>query len=246
MGIFSQPLVLKKRHDFCAAKVPKLTVVLIHGIASDATTYAHALSYLEGTVSLREVRFVTFDLLGAGESRKSDKLEYTYAEQLEALHNAIEKLKVATPLVLVGHSMGTLIVARYASMHKSSVRKLVLISPPVYTAEDLASPAFTMGMKAFRDAVSLKVHKVSDARAFENSMKNIVLNQRNYEMFTKLATPTVMIYGNMDQIIAPHNIPKLLKDNPEYITAIKTEGKHSVTRDKYTKLVGILEEILNA
>jgi hypothetical protein len=53
-----------------------------------------------------------------------------------------------------------------------------------------------------------------------------------------------MIYGDMDTIIAPFNIPGILKLNPN-ITAIKTSGGHSVSREKYTKLVEILENTLN-
>ena len=44
------------------------------------------------------------------------------------LNNSIEKLKIGdTPLVLVGHSMGTLIAVRYADTYKKSVQQLILI-----------------------------------------------------------------------------------------------------------------------
>ena len=55
-----------------------------------------------------------------------------------------------------------------------------------------------------------------------------------------------MIYGKMDQFISSYNIPKILKENPKYLSAIKTEGRHGVSHDKYSKLVEILEEVLNA
>ena len=83
--MFSKKLILKKTHDFSAVKKPRLTVVFIHGIASDSTTWNHALDYLEGTMSLKEVRFVTFDLLGSGRSSNDQKLEFGYKDQLEAL-----------------------------------------------------------------------------------------------------------------------------------------------------------------
>ena len=107
--MWNKELVLKKTHDFSAVKDPKLAVIFIHGIASDSSTFKNALRYLEGTRSLKEVRFVTFDLLGSGKSPKSAKLNYDYKDQLEALHNAISKLKLRVPLILVGHSLGTFI-----------------------------------------------------------------------------------------------------------------------------------------
>lgn len=245
--MFNKKLVLKKTHDYCAIKQPKLVVVFIHGIATDSSSFTKAIQYLEGTKSLEGVRFVTFDLLGSGSSRCSDNFKYNYNEQLEALHNSIEKLKIGnTPLVLVGHSMGSLIVTRYADTYKKSVQQLILVSPPIYTEKDLDSPAFAAGMKLFQEAVAVKNRKVLEERAFKNSIAKIILNRRNYKVLSDLKTPAVLIYGNLDQFIAAYNIPKLLKTNPKYLSAIKTEGRHGVSRDKYTKIAGILEEVLHA
>ncbi len=242
----TREIYLKKTHDFCAVKKPRLTVVMIHGIASDSSTYTHALRYLEGTTSLKDVRFVTFDLLGSGESPKSDRFNYDYKDQLEALHNSIERLKAKTPIVLVGHSLGTFIVTRYADTYKRSIKKLILISPPVYTARDFDNPAFDLGIRMFKDAVSVKNRKILEEKSFNNSMNLIVLDRKNYDVLANLKTSTTLIYGNMDQLIASFNIPRVVKANPKYISAIQTEGRHGVSRDKYTKLVGILEETLNA
>lgn len=246
MELFKKKLQLAKTHDYCASKEPKLTVVFIHGIASDSTTFTHALQYLEGTTSLKDVRFVAFDLLGSGQSPASDKYEYTYSEQLEALYNSIEMLKSDTPLVLVGHSMGTFIVTRYANTYRKSVSQLILISPPVYTEENLSDPAFAEAIKGFETAVSAKHPAILKEKAFTQSMRKIVMNRYNYKNLLDLHTPTVMIYGNADQFIAAFNYPALLKSNSKYLSAIETEGRHGVSRDKYTKIVGILEGLLHA
>lgn len=240
-----KPLELKKTHDFSVSKNPKLTVVFIHGIASSSATFINAIKYLEGTMSLSEVRFVTFDLLGSGESYRSDELTYGYTDQLEALENSIEKLNVTTPLILVGHSMGTLIVERYADRNRRKVSKLILVSPPVYTKKDLDNPAFDVAMKAFCDAVSVKNRSIVKEKSFKNSVDKIVKNRNNYDVLISLNMPIVMIYGELDKIIAPHNIPRVLKENPN-ISAIKTAGRHGVTHDKYDKIKEILEREVNA
>ncbi len=244
--MFKKKLLLKKTHDFSATKNPRLTAVFIHGIASDSSSFVNAIKYLEGTTSLKDIRFVTFDLLGSGESRSDDKLNYDYKDQLSALHNSIEKLNLKTPLVLVGHSMGTFIATRYADTYKKSVKHLILISPPIYTREELESPAFAAAIKVFKDAVSLKNKKILEEKSFNESMKKIVLDKNNYKTLANLKTHATLIYGDMDQFIASHNIPKILKQNPKYLSAIKTIGRHGVSKDKYIKIVSVLEEVLNA
>lgn len=245
MGIFKKNLELYKAHDYSAVKEPLLTVVFIHGIASDSGSFANALKYLEGTTSLRDARFVAFDLLGAGKSETSDKLNYDYHDQVEALHNSIEKLKIKTPLVLVGHSMGTLIATRYADTYKRSARHLILISPPVYTPENLAMPEFQLQIQAFKKLVAQKDKKYINDRAFEQEINKIVLNKYNYARLLNLKTHASLIYSRADAIIAPFNVHKVAKENAKYLTEITTEGTHSVARDKYTKIPEILEKIIN-
>ena len=237
---------LAKTHDYCASKKPKLTVVMIHGIASNSRTYDHALEFLEEQDALRDVRLVTFDLLGSGESYTGDDLNYDYNDQLEALHESIGDLKIAdTPLVLVGHSLGTFIVTRYADTYADEVSELILISPPIYTLEDFSNPAFMEGVKTFEKLVGASKPEVLETKAFRNSMDKIVMDKNNYAVLAGLKIPMILIYGDGDQLIASYNVPGLLRENPR-VTAIKTVGQHGVTRDKYTEVGKVLERILHA
>ena len=244
-GTLGRPLEMKKTRDFCVSKNPKLTLVLIHGIASNSSTYVNTLKYLEGTTSLKDVRFVTFDLLGAGKSYTSDALNYDLKDQLEALHNSILKLRLKTPLVLLGHSLGSLIALNYADTYKKSVHHLILVSPPLYTETDLAHPALKEGVKAFESVVTAKDKNAAAQKQFKNSMNYIVLTKKNFDVASKLATKTTIIYGELDQFIAPYNIAAVQKLNPKHLSVVKTIGHHHMSRDKYHKLVPILEEDLN-
>ncbi len=243
--LFKRSLRLRKTHDFCKVDKPILTVVMIHGIASDSTTFRQALCYLEGTKSMQSVRFVTFDLLGSGKSYKSKHLNYTYDEQLAALEKNIAKLGINTPLILLGHSMGTFIVTRYASIHKKAAEQLILVSPPVYRPEDFKDSAFSLAIKAFEHTVNAKELTPLSKQVFRNSMDNIVLDQKNYQFLAKLRTPATLIYGDEDKLIATQNIPGILKANPR-LSAVKTHGRHGVTRDKYVQILKILEEAIYA
>lgn len=243
MSFLNKTLKLHKAYDFCPSGNPRLTVVFLHGIASDASTFNKTIEYLSGTNSLKDVRYVAFDLLGAGKSLKSDKLEYNFKEQLEALDNSIEDLKTNAPLVLVGHSMGCLISARYADLHKRKVKELILISPPIYRPEDFDNPVFKAGMDNFKQVVIAKNRGLKDGKAFNNELEKIVMSPGNYAVYARLTKPTTIIFGLADQIIANFNIPGLLRKNPK-ITAIETPGTHGISHDKYAKIVGILEKLL--
>ena len=243
--LLGRPLELKKTHDFCFCKEPEMTVVFLHGIASDSSTFYNALKYLEGTRSLEKVRFVTFDLLGSGRSYKSKKIEYNYTQQVRALENSIKKLNVTTPLIIVGHSLGCLIAVRYANIHRRTVAKLILVSPPMFTPKDLDDPRFSEAMDGFRKAVSAKNPAILNDKAFNDSIEKIVKNRKNYQVLAELPVPTVLIYGDQDEIIASYNIPRIMKENSN-LSVIKTIGRHKFSHEKYNKIREILEEELNA
>ena len=244
--LLHMPVKLTKTHDHCASGKPRLTVVMLHGIASSSITFRNALRYLEGTQSMADVRFVTFDLLGSGKSYKNNKLKYGYTDQLAALERSLARLHVDTPLILLGHSMGTFISARYAATHKKAVHRLILCSPPIYTEADLDNPAFPEAIEGFKKAVSARNSKILKDVAFNNEMKNIVMNRKNYKTLTELTTPAVLIYGDADPYIASQNIPATIKKNPKYLSAIKTVGRHGMSHEKYYKVREILEDELNA
>ena len=76
-------------------------------------------------------------------------------------------------------------------------------------------------------------------------MEKIVLNKKNYKTLAELKTHAVLIYGDEDELIGAQNIPKVIAENSKYLSAVKTHGRHGVTRDKYSQMVGILEGVLN-
>ena len=228
-------LELTKTYDVCLTGEPKLTVVFLHGIAADTSSFEGLLAHLLREASMKEMRMVAFDWLGAGKSYTSDELNYDYKEQLEALKNSINTLDVKGPLILVAHSMGTMLATRFATENQRLVKGLVLVSAPVYKKEDIENPLFEKAMEGFREVVGRKSKGLLESKAFNNEIKNIVSDVHNYDYLVGLKQPTTIIYGELDKIIAPFNYPGLLKANPNLI-AQKTPGSHGVTIDKYGKI----------
>jgi pimeloyl-ACP methyl ester carboxylesterase len=121
--LFRRPPVLHVAGDSGSGPV----VVMIHGIASSSVTYQNLVPLLEA-----DHRCILIDLLGFGGSPAPDDSEYRLRDHARSLHRTIRSLKLREPYTLVGHSLGALIAARYAARFRTRIRRLVLVSPPIY------------------------------------------------------------------------------------------------------------------
>jgi len=119
--------VLHVAHD--SGSGPSL--VLLHGIASSSVTFDNLIPLV-----VDRYRVIAIDLLGFGESPSPPEATFTLSEHVEAIHATLKSLKLAGPMILVGHSLGALIAARYAASYSSRVSQLVIIAPPVYLPGD--------------------------------------------------------------------------------------------------------------
>ena len=86
------------------------------------------------------------------------------------------------------------------------VNGLILISAPMYRKEDIKNPMFERAMDGFRSAVAVKSKGLLKSKAFNNEMEKIVLDGENYEYLLRLSKSTVIIYGELDTIIASFNV----------------------------------------
>ena len=99
------------------------TVVLLHGISSSAA------SWLDVALALRpDWRVLAWDAPGYGASTALAAAAPTDADYAQVLAQALEALGVQRCL-LVGHSLGALMVSRFAVDAPDMVQQLVLISP---------------------------------------------------------------------------------------------------------------------
>ncbi len=111
------------------------TVILVHGYTCDETTWTEQVPALA-----KEYRVVTLDLPGHGksESPKDGKFSMDlFARAIEAVRAEVG----ANTAVLVGHSMGTPVVLRYAHLYPAHVSALVFVDGlmPLAPAQAAAS-----------------------------------------------------------------------------------------------------------
>lgn len=245
-------------------KNPRLTVIFLHGISATSETWRVTIRQFSKLPELEQVNFYALDLLGFGKSLQSNWLDYDYHDYEQALENTLKKLKVKTPVVLVGHSMGSLILADFVTNFQSKfdIRQLILVSPPVLMSNELAKMPDKVYTKSYgslqklteeepaMEVIANFIQRFSSFRgkylttpAFGRSMDNVILNHKNYQTFTSIKVPTLIVHGHFDPLVMQSNLKRVAKHN-SHVRFVSVMGHHDVSAQKRTKILIELKKVL--
>jgi pimeloyl-ACP methyl ester carboxylesterase len=230
-------------------------VVLVHGIASSAATFKRVIPLLSD-----HHRCISIDLLGFGESPAPQSATYTIEEHVDAIRATIGSLKLRAPFVLVGHSLGSLLSARYAARYPEQVSRLVLVSPPVYLSpSEFSDPRvraqvgaylrvyeFMRQNKDFTIASAgniarlfgLKdVLEVSERNwiPFMLSLQNCIESQTTVSDIAAVRVPIDVIYGAQDQFIAAGTMRII--EQMRHVTMHRVDINDHLVRPRLAKAV---------
>ncbi len=228
---------------------------MLHGIASSSVTFERLVPLVEPYH-----RVIAVDLLGFGESPAPPESEYTVEQHTASLARSIRKLRLREPFVLVGHSMGALIASRYAATHPSKVRKLVLVSPPLYLPTiAIGSPGdrTTMGLyfrlyeflrenKEFTIRAAAGLARLSPIknlldvsernwRAFVLSLQNSIESQTTLADLATVQAPIELIYGSLDPLLATVGIK--IAEQLRHVTVHRVDRGDHVIRPRMARVV---------
>ena len=103
---------------------PQGTVVLMHGKNFSGYYFKPLIAALKK----QNYRVIVPDQVGFGKSSKPENFQYSFHGLAELTHALLKKESV-TDFVLVGHSIGGMLSARYALNYPAQVKKLVLVNP---------------------------------------------------------------------------------------------------------------------
>lgn len=230
-------------------------VILVHGIASTSVTFQELVPRLADSH-----RVIALDILGFGGSPSPIGAQYTIHEHAKALHATIRSLHLKAPFVLVGHSLGALIAARYTAEHAKGVAKLVLVSPPVYleprafgvprdrAAADLYLKAyeylrmnkqFTMRAAKGLDRIS-PIHNLLDVsetnwNAFTLSLQNAIESQTTVSDVARVRVPVEIVYGTLDPFLMPGGIRIL--ESMRHVSVHRVDAGDHIIRRRFAKKV---------
>lgn len=107
-------------------------IVFLHGLLGSADYWGADYEELA-----QDHRLIVPDLLGFGKSPKPES-GYTADDQALALLALLDELEIRQPVVLVAHSLGSLVALRLAVLAPDRVASIVAFGPPLYSSQDSA------------------------------------------------------------------------------------------------------------
>lgn len=255
-------IIYNKKSLEIPAKNPKITIIFLHGIAADSSTWEKTFKKLKKFSKENNIRAIALDLLGHGLSKKYKNFRYNYSETDLALENSIKKYKIKTPIIIVGHSMGCLIAAHFAKTHKNLVKNLILISPPIIKKSEISTINDRIHEKTYRNLEKISgrsgiqilatiAEKLTSFRKkylntdiFNNYMNNIILNEKNFDFFASLETQTMIIHGRLDPLVIGKNLREVTKLNNLNLDFIPVLSSHDISKQKYDKMILCISKTL--
>ncbi len=247
-------------HYFARPKKPHATVLLLHGLGTSWKTWEHVADKLPP-----EYRVVAVDLLGFGNSPKPSWKNYDVKTQAKSIALTLVKEGIVGPMIIAGHSMGSLIAIELARQGRYvKATSLILCSPPIYRAqvdpkahpERLLRKLYQFIGNNPRDSKRLlrladryklwpdrgfKADSLS-AESFLNALSAAIINQNTIDDIAKLKLPITIISGKLDPLIIEANLKALAKSQPNIQhTSMLSEG-HEITNFYAKRIAKILTE----
>jgi pimeloyl-ACP methyl ester carboxylesterase len=215
------------------AAAGKPTIVMLHGIVSSSKHWHNLTPLLTPSF-----RCVAIDLLGFGDSPKPPRSNYSIDDHVRSLRATLRRLDLDGQIILMGHSLGSLIATRYAADYPEDVSRLVLLSPPIYLPPSQLSDPTDRGLtniylgayrflrehKDFTLANAQIVLRLLDLEGayslteatwipFVRSLERCIESQTFMTDIARVQAPTDLFYGGLD--------PLLFKDNLTLIGAFR-------------------------
>lgn len=240
--VLKRPYTLSRRIDSGRGQ----PVVLLHGLAATGENW----QYLADRLDKKKYRVIALDLLGFGDSPQPDWLEYSVDDHAKAVLATLRRLRIRGPVILVGHSMGSLVAAHIARTSPKKVKHLILYQMPVYgeipnvRLKDFRRQAYLYIFRYFAEhpkitlwyarALSRLAARVgflldeTTWQPFELSLKNTIMQQQSYEHIRELIIPTDVIYGRYDVLVLKKNMQHFFRPAP-YLRFYEIDELHRIS-----------------
>lgn len=257
------PYPLHTRHVRKPRKA-RATILFIHGIGNTGDAWEDVIQKLP-----KDIRVISIDLLGFGDSPAPSWALYNAKTQAKSVLATYLKLRITTPVIIVGHSMGALVAIEVAKRYPLLVRSMILCSPPLYNAATVKDSkrikSDRMLKRLFKSvhrhpeefmkisAIAMKYNLVNKSfninqnniSSYMAALESMIINQTSLDDAKKISVPTTIIKGSLDPFVVGSNIKRLVKANKNI--RLKTIVAGHEIKGRYVKpVVAVINEHLKA
>lgn len=195
-------------------------------------------------------RAYALDLWGFGDTTKADN-KYTLEEQIQLLDYFLNEMGIAK-VALVGHGLGAIVAAIYASQHPFVVDRYMAVGLPI-KSEDLNERLSTdtteilaewlLAQTPGSDAARIEAPKADD-KAIKNSLEE--MSYINILAISKLMeTPALLVHGLNDPAVkAPGDLYEQNIIPPNTHQIVFENSGHFPMLDEATKFHRLLNDFL--
>lgn len=232
-----------------SAEGPRGTLLIVHGLGEHGERYGHVAQWF----STRGFRVISYDQRGHGRSEGPRGISPTPDALYEDLARVIEAIRPGDgKLLLLGHSMGGAIAARFVADRRAAIDGLILSSPALdatlsviqriqlYLGERML-PSLAQGNGVNPRMIS---HDQAVVRAYMEDplvhdrisarMARVILDAGDLarEKASTWTIPTLLVYAGADALVAPRGSDAFAASAPRGIV-------------ESTRFDGLYHEILN-
>ena len=198
--------------------------VCVHGSPGSADAF---LPYLADTILTRVSRVVTLDRPGFGYTSGFGHPEGSLVRQAEVVHAVVQRLSPERQVVLVGHSLGGPVIARYAMDHPDKVAGLVLVAGSIDPAQE-EHPWW----QAAIDVPPLCWLIPKSFWASNREIKLLEQELRNMlPLWDKVRCPVTVVHAENDRLVPFANVTfarRMLAHSADYREVTMDKGDHFI------------------
>lgn len=227
-------------------------LILLHGFGGNKDSFTRTSRFL-----VKRYRVIIPDIIGFGESSRPLDADYSIPAQVDRLRIFSQALNLKN-LHLGGNSMGGQIALLYAALCPSQIKSLWLVSPAISRrsfnsdvlnsiTESSHNPLIARSVEEFEQVMALGMSKppfvpkpmlkilaqeriqnaALEARIFETIVDHSVEAQ-----ISGMATPSLIVFGNQDRIIAVDTATALNKLLPNSKVVLVENAGHVAMFEK--------------
>jgi pimeloyl-ACP methyl ester carboxylesterase len=245
-------------------------IILVHGFSTPKFVWEQVTPILLAA----GYQLITYDHLGRGFSDRPN-VPYDAALYRSELAGLIRGLELATPLTLVGYSMGGANVVDFAAANPAQIKQLLLIAPAGYmrNAESLSPLIMPLlgewlttvfGKQYARGALKSEIEaglaptdmldKFNQQAAYSGYTDALLSTLRHfpmgdladrYRIVGKTDIPVTAIWGTADKIVPYEGAALMAKDVGQLKLITLPDGNHNITYARAEEVAAALISALH-